>query len=71
MPGKEKSTGILPWFFDKAGAFKSGATKGDIELPNKSGKTDPRLHKYNPHVLEGLKKAGEGWKTIERLAGKK
>ena len=33
---------------------------GDIELPNRSGKKDPRRPR-TPDVLEGLRRAGEGY----------
>lgn len=41
--------------------------EGDIELPNRSGRRDPRIKASTPDVLAGLRKAGEGLKKAREL----
>lgn len=41
-----------------------GKKQKDIELPNQSGRVDPRLKQ--PNVMERLRKAGEGYKILEK-----
>lgn len=46
--------------------------KGDIELPNRSGQTDPRLRK--PDVMGSLRRAKEGVGILKKrglLGGKR
>jgi len=43
-------------------------TGGDIALPNKSGRVDPRLTRPDPSA--GFKRAAEGLKIVQKI-GKK
>lgn len=61
----------MPWNpFDNSDAemgIKSRRTT-DIELPNRSGKTDPRLKK--PDVLGGFSQAAKGLEQAKKYIGK-
>lgn len=46
-----------------------GKRTKDIELPNESGKTDPRLKK--PDVMGSFGKAAEGLAALRRITGKR
>ena len=54
--------GLLSWL----GLQKAGGQ--DIELPNESGRVDPRLKK--PNVGAALKKAAEGYKKLMETSDK-
>ena len=53
---------LLSWL----GLKKAGGE--DIELPNESGRVDPRLKK--PNVGAALKKAAEGYKKLMETSDK-
>ena len=59
MPDKSS---WLSWL----GLQKAGGE--DIQLPNESGRVDPRLKK--PDVGAALKKAGEGYKQLMKTTDK-
>ena len=59
MPDKSS---LLSWL----GLQKAGGE--DIELPNESGRVDPRLKK--PDVGAALKKAAEGYKHLMKTSDK-
>lgn len=49
---------------------KLSRRRSDIELPTpKGGKTDPKLKR--PDVMEGLRRAGEGYNKAKEVFGRK
>lgn len=60
------SVGPKPSFIERM----MGKRKKDIELPNESGETDPRIAKLDPvkRTQAGIKKSVEGFRALNKRA---